>query len=121
MDGVKDKVGYIMIEITSDPVLTRVWFSIRLILLSCRVLSGTGTASVSGEGSPNLSRASPLNFSLNFRFLQIRLSKLCFFLSSRLILFFVFGALLGGGEARIGGGEGGIGGGEGLVGSQVWG
>ena len=64
---------------------------------------------LSGEGPLNLSLASPLKFSLNFGLLRIQLSALHFFLSSHLILFFVFGTLLGGGKARIGGGA-----------SQVW-
>ena len=63
------------------------------------------------------------NLSLSFGLLQIRLFKLCFFLSSHLIFF--FGGFLGLGG--VGGGSIGDGGGGGVeahlvgCGSQVWG
>ena len=82
----------------------RVWFSIKSILLSGIDTSCASGGILSGGGSLNLSRALPLSFSLNFGLLQIRLSKLRFFLSNCLIFFFVFGALL---DLGSGGGSGG--------------
>ena len=91
-NGVENKVGYVVIERRSNPVgFDASLVFIRSILLSDRVLSrmgtASGTASASGKGSLNLSLNCSLNFSFNFGLLRIRLSKLCFFLSSHLIFF----------------------------------
>ena len=130
MDGIEDKVGYIMIEKTSNPVGPYVGFVFKQVDSTL----WWGLNLLSGRGSLIFS----LNFSLNFGLLLTRLSKLHFFFSSHLILF-VFGGfvgtfldcLIGVGKARVeggivcglrGGGErGGLVGCGGLIGSQVWG
>ena len=71
VDGVKDKFGYVVVERTSSPV-------------------GSYTSLVFDQVNPSLS----LNLSLNLELLRIWLSKLHFFFSSCLILFFGFGGFV---------------------------
>ena len=85
VDGVENEVGYIISERPSNTVGVDVSPVLDQVDSTLSTESAFGGI-LSGGGSLNLSRASPLNFSLNFGLLQIWLFKLRFFLSSHLIL-----------------------------------
>ena len=79
-DGVKNKVGYIVIEITSDPIdfdVSLVFDHVNSALRhrDCICVWCGFDPTLWWGLSFNLSRASPLNFSCNFGLLQSRLFK----------------------------------------------